>query len=99
MLSEAEFARNKILAVVADHFNLTVEEIRGRRRFRRFSTPRHVAAWIMRRAGHGLADIGQQINRDHSTAYYGVQVILKMRADDPKFAAEIDELEGRACGE
>jgi chromosomal replication initiator protein len=93
MLSDRDFLGNKILAAVAKHFDVTTAELRGRRRFRRIAVPRHTVAWIMRQAGFTLADIGREINRDHTTAYYGVQVIAKMRADDPEgFGAEVGKL-------
>ncbi len=93
MLTDAAFKRSQILATVCAHYNISVEDIRSRRRHRSKTLPRHVAAWLMRRAGHRVADIGDEINRDHSTVSYSVTAINRMCLESETFRAELKQLE------
>ena len=93
MLTDAAFHRSRILVVVAKHYGVTVEDIWGLRHWARLVRPRHVAAWLMRRAGNTFAAIGQEIDRDTSTVQYAVRMVEKLREDDEDFAAELVELE------
>lgn len=62
-----------ILVHVADKYDLTVAELRGKRRVHRIAHPRQEAMWMMRQAGKSLPQIGAYLNRDHTTVLHGVR--------------------------
>lgn len=63
----------QISADVAASSNLTVADIRGRRRERAFAWPRQDAMRRMHEAGHSSVDIGFFLKRDHTTILHGVR--------------------------
>lgn len=93
MLTDAASHRNKVLVAVAAHHGVTVEELRGQRRWAKLVRPRHIAIWLLRRAGLSFPAIGRVINRDNSTVQYAVRAIEKLREEDEDFAAELVWLE------
>lgn len=63
----------RILEAVAAAHGLTVADLRGRNRARRYSIARHHAAWELRRRrlDLGLQQIAAQLDRtDHTTAHH-----------------------------
>ncbi len=64
-----------ILAVVAAAFEVTVDEMKGHGRARRFSNPRHAAYKIIRdRMNYSTSIVGRLIGyRDHTTILAGVR--------------------------
>lgn len=63
-----------VLRAVADFYGVTTEDLTGKRRVQRIVVPRHVAMYIMREDGRlSLPQIGQVLNRDHTTVLHGVE--------------------------
>lgn len=61
-----------IIEDVARRSELTVAELRGPGRARRYSWPRFEAMYLMREADHSLAQIGKFLGgRDHTTVLHG----------------------------
>ena len=81
----AETARNvtveKIQRVVADYFNLSVSDLKGKRRTRAVSLPRQIAMALTRELTEfSLPAIGESFGgRDHATVLYACQRILEER--------------------
>lgn len=68
-----------IMNVVAEHFNITPEEIRGQKRDKRFSYPRQIAMYLCRQMTEdSLMDIAHMLGKkDHSTVINGCSKISK----------------------
>ncbi len=84
----------KIQTVVAEHFNLTREEMLSfRARAQRITIPRQTAMYLSKLlVPQSLEYIGNMFGRDHSSISYASKMVEKRIADDPDFAAEIDGL-------
>lgn len=59
------------LEYVSDYFNVPKKLILSKKRFREYTFPRQVIYFVLRRLGHGLQNIGDQFNTDHTTIVYG----------------------------
>ncbi len=65
-----------MIELVAKHFNLSPDELRGVSRKKEFSTARQIAMYLSRETlGCGLAEIAQNFDRDHSTVLHAVRKI------------------------
>jgi chromosomal replication initiation ATPase DnaA len=82
MLTDQGYQKSKVVHAVADRFGVTLAELRGRRRWRRLTEPRHIAAWLLWQAGETFEAIGQELNRDHSTMVYAVRKVERKRKGD-----------------
>lgn len=61
------------IATAAKVHNLTVADITGYSRKRHIVRARWAAAWLMRRRGMSLPQIGRHLNRDHTTIFYALR--------------------------
>lgn len=64
-----------IVAHVAAHYGIKAADILGERRSKRISEARHVTSWLLRESGRTYPEIGRALNRDHTSAMYGVKRI------------------------
>ncbi len=82
---------DRIQRVVADHFNLSVADIRGKRRTKEISFPRQVAMALARELTEtSLPAIGEAFGgRDHATVIYACQ---KIRNSDRKTQELLESL-------
>ncbi|MFH0834614.1 MAG: chromosomal replication initiator protein DnaA [Patescibacteria group bacterium] len=68
----------EMLELVAKHFKLSPEELRGESRKKEFATARQIAMYLAREIlGCGLAEIAQNFKRDHSTVLHSVRKIAQ----------------------
>ncbi len=72
---------DKIQQVVATHFRLSVADLRGKRRSREISLPRHIAMALARELTEStLPAIGEAFGgRDHATVLYACQKIAEAK--------------------
>ncbi len=59
---------NRAIADVAAVFGITAKDIQGRSRIERYTYPRHIYVYLLRRSGYALEEIGRLMSRDHGTA-------------------------------
>lgn len=79
-----------VLKATAQHYNVTLEAIRGSGRAREIALPRQVAMYLIRDlTTHSLPEIGQFFGRDHSTVLYATQQIAKKILKDAQLAEHI----------
>jgi chromosomal replication initiator protein len=74
----------EIVSLVAKHFQVSVEDLRGRGRAREIVGPRQVAMYLMREeTSSSLLEIGHELGgRDHTTVMHGISKIeLQMQTD------------------
>jgi len=78
--------------VVCAKFKLSSSEIRGPRRFRRITGPRHIVMFLARElAGASYPKLGLYFHCDHTTAMQGVRRVQSLIQTNPKVAAYVDE--------
>lgn len=84
---------DKILHTVSSHYNITVEDMKSRKRISSIASARHVAVYIIKKmTDRSLPAIGREFNRDHTTIINSIDAVEKRLASDPAFDAELKEL-------
>jgi chromosomal replication initiator protein len=91
---EPQIDQNRVLSVVADHYQVPVSEICGTRRTKQLALARQVAMHQMRSLlAYSLKEIGHHCGRrDHSTVIHGIAKIERLRTQDPAFAAKLTSI-------
>ena len=84
-----------IVNIVAEHFNITPQDIRGSKRSRNIAYPRQITMYLCRHmTDNPLQDIGEQLgNKDHSTIIHGINKIEKELETDEVLKNTIDVLQ------
>lgn len=80
-----------ILEIVADHYDLTVDDLTGRSRSRRIALPRQIAMYILRaETSLSFPQIGDELGgRDHSTIMHGYEKIADLVEQDDSIRRDI----------
>jgi chromosomal replication initiator protein len=74
--SEKEQLANDILNTVSNYYGVTINELKGKCRKRRIVKPRQVIMFLLRtKARMVLSDIGEVMNRDHTTVIHSITCI------------------------
>ncbi|MGN6711423.1 chromosomal replication initiator protein DnaA [Anaerocolumna jejuensis] len=83
-----------IVDVIAEHFNITTNEIYSVNKSRNIAYPRQIAMYLCRKlTDFSLSDIGKVMgNRDHTTILHGVDKVEKNIKKDPSMQNTIDVL-------
>ena len=89
-----EMSIEAIQQQVADHFNLTQEQLTGKGRKQDVVTARHIAMFLVRSLiGSHFTTIGLHFgNRDHSTVIHAVNTVEKKCKNDSSFARLVEDL-------
>ncbi len=84
----------RILAVVAERFNVRIDAMCGSRRTRSVALPRQVAMYLLRQLTElSLVEIGRIFGgRDHTTVIYACDRVAELIAADSAFAERINGL-------
>jgi chromosomal replication initiator protein len=95
--TEKKVTLDRIQRVVADHFDISVGDLRGKRRTREVSFPRQIAMTLSRELTEAsLPAIGEAFGgRDHATVIYAFQKVCDARKGDEKLKGLIDTLATR----
>lgn len=84
---------DRIIACVARHNGVTVDEIMGTVRKKNIKNARNVAMYVVRYiTGMSLPQIGAIFNRDHSTVHSNISVVEEEIMRDPVLEASINEI-------
>ena len=79
---QAQEAIRAILARIAKHHGVTVDDLLGDRRTRRVAEPWMLAYAVVEVAtGMTLSEIGREFGRDHSTILYGIRKARAVHGD------------------
>ena len=83
-----------IISMVAEHFDLSVDDLAGNKRNSKIVTPRPIALYLCREIiSTPLKTIGKNLgNRDHTTVMHGIDKIEKEIANDENLKNTIDTL-------
>lgn len=80
-----------VLKAVASFFNVKVTDLKGSRRHRSVSRPRQIAMYICRtNLNATYPEIGNQFNKDHSTAISAVSTVEKIMKNDPSVREAVE---------
>lgn len=90
-----------IKSIVAQFYNLKVEDFESKRRTRSISFPRQVAMFLCRElTDMSLPKIGEEFGgRDHTTVIHAYDKITKDRAADNQFKMQLEKLTKEIQGE
>ncbi|MGE5675764.1 MAG: chromosomal replication initiator protein DnaA [Mycobacterium leprae] len=90
-----------IKQVVAEHYNIKLQDFEVRNRTRSVAFPRQVAMFLSRElTDSSLPKIGEEFGgRDHTTVIHACEKIAEDMKRDPSFAAVIEQLIGRIRSE
>ncbi len=83
--------------IVADHFNLNIQEMLSSRRSRSLARPRQIAMYLSKQyTTNSLPDIGRKFsNRDHTTVIHAVKKIDELIKKDNEIKQNINEIKKR----
>jgi chromosomal replication initiator protein len=74
--SEKQQLASDILNTVSNYYGITINELKGKCRKRRIVKPRQVIMFLLRtKARMVLSDIGEVMNRDHTTVIHSITCI------------------------
>ncbi|MBQ3483430.1 MAG: chromosomal replication initiator protein DnaA [Clostridia bacterium] len=84
---------DKIFAAVFKKYNITKEELTGKKRTKEVALGRHIAIHLIREITEmSLPNIGKIFDRDHSTVKSSLDAIKKLVINDPLFASDLEAL-------
>lgn len=91
---ETDISIDYIQKMVAEHFGLSVDELKDKTRKKEIVNARQVAMYLAKEyTGHSLKSIGHQFGgRDHSTVIHAIQSVDNQSEIDPRFAHNLEEL-------
>jgi len=86
-----------LLQMVADHFNLTIDDLTGKKRDRRTTQARHIAIYLIREEHDcSLTEIGRELGgRNHATILHGYGKIAGELDSNPNLSDHIGEIRKR----
>jgi len=74
--SEKEQLSKDILSTVTNYYGVSLEDIKGKCRKRKIVKPRQIIMFLLRtKARMVLSDIGEVLNRDHTTVIHSITCI------------------------
>lgn len=84
----------KVQKVVAERYNLSIEDIKGKKRNANITEPRQIAMYICRKVlNEPLMKIGNEFGgKDHTTVMHSVDKIEAAIKEDPKLEIEISAI-------
>jgi chromosomal replication initiator protein len=94
---EAPLSIEAIQDAVADHYTISVEEMKGKRRDKHIVFPRQVAMYLIREeTDSSLPVIGSAFGgRDHTTALHAIEKISELVREDTRLQSDLRQLRHR----
>lgn len=92
-----EATPDAVIAVVAEAFDVTVEDLKGISRRREISLARQIGMYLIRQhTGLSLPKVGEVFGgKDHTTVLYSCDKIAQLRNTDPNLAQTLRQLSDR----
>ncbi len=93
----AEASPQAVIAVVAEVFEVSVEDLKGNSRRREISLARQIGMYLMRQhTGLSLPKVGEVFGgKDHTTVLYSCDKISQLRNTDPNLSQTLRQLSDR----
>ncbi len=94
---QKEITPQVIIEVVADHYNISIDQMCSTRRTREISEPRQIAMFLCKEmTEYPFQAIGTLLGgKDHSTVIHGVNKVGDRYNDDNEFKNEIDAIKNK----
>ncbi|OFZ20220.1 MAG: hypothetical protein A2X94_09450 [Bdellovibrionales bacterium GWB1_55_8] len=91
----SHFTIESILAAVAKHFHLKVQDLKSPTRTRAIARPRQIAMYLIRKyTGAGFKEIGQYFGgKDHTTILHGVNKIEQEMESDGEIRDAVEKIQ------
>ncbi len=84
---------NDIIAKVAEAYDLTTEDLLGKKQSQNIANPRHIAIFLIRdMLSLSLNDIGKIFGRNHTTIMSSEAKINNLMKDSPDFSEKLEQL-------
>ncbi|MDI9314500.1 MAG: chromosomal replication initiator protein DnaA [Hydrotalea sp.] len=84
---------DSIQQMVAEYYDITLEELLGKSRLQDIARPRQIAMYLAKMATtRSLPSIGARFRRDHTTVIHAVKTVEGRMMDNPKFQEEVMSL-------
>ncbi len=89
--SNNEITIDMIADIVADHFNINVQDIYSKKKSKDIAIPRQIVMYLSRTlTDQSLSNIGEILRKDHSTVMYGINKIANDMQDNENFRNTIE---------
>ncbi len=90
---------DRIVKLVANHYDLAIEEIKSKNNSRRIAVPRQVAMYLCKRfTKHSFPEIGREFGgKHHTTVMHSVGKIENLVKEDRDFHKTVSELIDNLC--
>ena len=75
----------------AEFYKIPLEQLKGKRRRRLYTKPRHVCQWVAKDAGYPVGVIAVFWKVNHASVIYGVRATQIRIETNPKEASELKE--------
>ncbi len=96
-IEKIEASPNGVLMVIADAFDVSIEDLKGNSRRREISWARQIGMYLMRKhTDLSLPRIGEEFGgKDHTTVIYSCDKIAQLRANNPTLEQTLRQLSDR----
>jgi len=96
-----DLTTQQVVALVADKFKVTVDQLIGRDRSREIALPRQVAMYLLRREVNvSLPQIGEALGgRDHTTVMYAIDQIANKIETDSGLRRDVIDIKQQMYGQ
>ncbi|MBO7430754.1 MAG: chromosomal replication initiator protein DnaA [Spirochaetia bacterium] len=85
---------DRIIKAVAENFNISSSDIRGRKRTKNIAWPRQIAMYIINHLGeYSMNEIGNEFGKDHTTVIYAIQKVEDSIKSNPTLEPLIQKIE------
>lgn len=85
---------DRIIKAVAEYFNISSSDIRGRKRTKNIAWPRQIAMYIINHLGeYSMNEIGNEFGKDHTTVIYAIQKVEDSIKSNPTLEPVIQKIE------
>jgi chromosomal replication initiator protein len=94
---KVEATPETILTIIADEFNVTIEDLKSNSRRREISWSRQIGMYLMRQhTDLSLPRIGEEFGgKDHTTVMYSCEKIIQLKETDKNLAQTLRQLSDR----
>ena len=91
--SEKAYAPDLIIRKVADFYDITPEEVIGKGKTKNVANARQMSIYLIRKlTGLTLEQIGEVLNRDHSTVLHSIRKVEESLQNDPKLVDTVHDI-------
>ena len=84
---------NNIIKTVGEVFGATPEDIKGKRRTKPIADARAVCFFLLRKTGMTVENVGEKLNRHHTTVVLGTKKVESLLSFDKAFIKQVEQVE------